>query len=104
MTTIPYSNPTTSRAAAQSIEPELGRLEYVVLTFLKFHGVGTCEQLERWTGLSHQSCSARLRGLVLKHLVEDSGETMLTSSKRSAILWRLSAPAKATQLEMAIRA
>lgn len=98
----PWSNPTTSKAAAEAIAPDLGELEAVVLRAIR-HGnpcnlsrsapmLGmTCEEAESYTGLSHQCASARIRGLVLKGLIRDSGETRRTRSGRSAIVWTVTA-------------
>lgn len=97
-TALPFSNPTTSRLAAESVVLELGRMEGIILGRLRSVGVATAEQLEKATGMRQSTVSARLRGLVLKGMIEDSGETMLTTSKRAAILWRLAQPKSAVQL------
>jgi hypothetical protein len=44
--------------------------------------------IEEATGLSHQTVSARLRGLVLREQIEDSGEKARTRSGRWAVVWR----------------
>lgn len=97
MNAAPYSNPTTSRDAARSVEPELGRLEASVLASIgrkfglcHFLPIGsTCEDIETELSLTHQCASARIRGLVLKGKIEDSGETRPTRSGRNAIVWRV---------------
>jgi hypothetical protein len=80
----------TSREAAQSLpEPALARLEsQVFLMICKWgpHGA-TDDELERETGLSHQTVSARRRGLVQKGRVVDSGLRRLTRSGRKATVW-----------------
>lgn len=79
----------TSEAAAKSVEPHLGRMEAMVLkeiTLAGDHGL-TDDQIESITLLSHQSASARRRGLVLKGLVKDSGTRRKTRSGRSAVVW-----------------
>jgi hypothetical protein len=85
---IPFSNDTTSREAAESIEPEVNRLEQEVLSAIKFCNGLACHEVEQMTGMAHTTASARIRGLVLKGLVYDSGQKKLTPSKRNAIVWR----------------
>jgi predicted transcriptional regulator len=80
----PYSNETTSREAAESIEPDVGRLERMVFGKLP----ATSDQIEQLLNLSHQTVSARLRGLVLKGLVEASDGRAKTRSGRNAIIWQ----------------
>jgi len=85
----PYSNETTSRDAAYEIAPHVPRLEWEVLNAIKTHGPLACHEIEELTGLPHTTCSARIRGLVLKNWLEDSGVKVKTPSGRSAIRWRL---------------
>lgn len=78
----------TSAAAAATIgETELGRLETLVLTVVTKRP-RTCDAVEIATGLSHQTVSARLRGLVLREQIEDSGQKARTRSGRLAVVWR----------------
>jgi len=79
----------TSHAAAQSMKLRAPRLESMVFETLLHTGPQTCDRLETLLGLSHQCCSARLRSLVLRRLVVDSGDRALTRAKRSAIVWRV---------------
>ncbi len=37
----------------------------------------------------HQTVGARVRGLVLKGIVRDSGKTRLTRSGRKAVVWEV---------------
>ena len=54
----------TSREAAESIQPDVGRIQALVLGCIRRHPDGlTCDQAEVITGLSHQTCSARFREL-----------------------------------------
>jgi hypothetical protein len=84
----PFSNPTTSKEAAESIEPALSYLEDRVFYALKNYGPSACFELEAITGLAHTTCSARIRGLFLKNRVKDTGERRKTPSGRNAIVWR----------------
>jgi hypothetical protein len=81
----------TSAAAAGSIsDGELARLEAVVLSVIKA-GPRTCDAVEAATGLAHQTVSARIRGLVLRDRVVDSGARAQTRRGRSAVVWCVTA-------------
>ncbi len=78
----------TSREAARSVLPLVAGQEAKVLDAIRSGGNGaTDEEIERITGLKHQSASARRRGLVIKGFVRDSGITRTTSSGRRATVW-----------------
>jgi len=84
----PYSGLTpdtrqTSIEAAEAIAPHLSHLEGVVLACLS-HGGATCDEIERLTGLTHQTVSARLAELTQRGLVAPSGQTRVTRSGRGA--------------------
>ena len=86
--TAPYAGSTpatlaTSIDAAEAIAPHVSHLEGVVLACLT-HGGATCDEIERTSGLSHQTVSARLRELTMRGLVAPSGETRPTRSGRNA--------------------
>ena len=49
----------------------------------------TDKEIEAATGLSHESASARRRGLVLRGFVRESGHVRLTPSRRWANVWIL---------------
>lgn len=68
---VPFvSTSETSRAAAESIAPDTNKLRRIVrghiqdlsLPFLTHRGL-TCDEVERITGLRHQTASARIREL-----------------------------------------
>jgi hypothetical protein len=78
----------TSKAAAMSMEPQLGTKQARVLELIRQHPGGlTDDQLETLTGWRHQTVSARRRELVLAERVADSGERRRTSSGRMATVW-----------------
>lgn len=78
----------TSKAAALAALPDLGRLEGLVLACIVNASDGmTDDEIEVALGRSHQSASARRRGLVQKKLVADSGRTRPTRSGRHAVVW-----------------
>ena len=85
----PHSDMDTSLAASKAIVPHLQRLEAVVHEAIMEAGSrGLCDhEIERATGLIHQTASARRRGLVLKGLVVDSGARRKTPSGRAAVAW-----------------
>jgi hypothetical protein len=87
---VPYevSSATSAAAAATLTETEtLSRLEARVLAVVT-ERPRTCDAVEIVTGLSHQTVSARLRGLVLREQIENSGQKALTRSGRWAVVWR----------------
>ena len=76
----------TSREAAESIADDVGRLESIVLNCIASAGKfgHTCDEVEQRTGLSHQTASARCRGLVQKGRIELNGQKRETRSGRKA--------------------
>lgn len=82
-----YSDPDTSKAAADKIAAVSGDLAQLVLAAIS-DKPQTCFELETVLGLPHQTASARVRELVLKELVEDSGARRPTASGRNAKVWR----------------
>lgn len=89
--TAPYVRSSdTSREAAESIEPHLAHLERVVLDAVAGTGPAgaTCDEIERATGLSHQTASARVRGLFQKRKIETTGDRRPTRSGRNAQVYR----------------
>lgn len=96
--TAPYvKGSDTSQDAAESMEPHLARLQNRIFGLfelwsqgeLHFHKGWTDDELECHTKLPHQTVSARRRELVLKGLIEDSGERRKTRSGRKAVVWVL---------------
>lgn len=83
-----YSNPTTSRAAAESMKPHVTRIAGFVLERLKMYPQ-TCEEVEKGLGLRRSTASARITELRLKGKIEDAGERRPTESGRKAIVWRV---------------
>lgn len=76
----------TSQEAAEAIKPSVGRLKREVFAVVKRSGsIGiTCDAIEADTAMRHQSCSARVRELVLEGRIHDSGERRKTRSGRAA--------------------
>lgn len=77
----------TSLEAALSVADKVGGKERRVLEALREHGGSTGDELEVSLEMLHQTVGARLRGLVLKGLVKDSGKRRLTRAGRKAVVW-----------------
>ncbi len=79
----------TSAEAARSIIDSVGRLQAVCYKhiFLAATRGATCDEIEAALGLRHQTASARIRELVLKRYIADTGVRRLTRSNRSAVAW-----------------
>ncbi len=78
----------TSRAAWESIKPELSRIRLLIAESLR-SGDLTDDELEIRLGMRHQTVSATRRGLVKDGIVEATGDKRPTRSGRSAQVWRL---------------
>lgn len=81
----------TSRSAAESIEPQLSRLEQIVFSYIAGQGRNgaTCDEVELGCKLSHQTSSARIRGLAKKSRIMDSTARRWTRARRPAVVWVL---------------
>lgn len=82
-----YSNETTSKAAAASIKPDLGRLQQRVFDHIQARP-STAREVEDALSMRTQTVTARIRELVLKNKLVDSGEKRETDSGRKAIVWK----------------
>lgn len=79
----------TSHDAAESIESKAQALRSKIYKIIKEQqppGV-TCWEIERHMGLRHQTASARIRELVLKGKLRDSGFRRKTDTRRDAVVW-----------------
>ena len=87
----PSVNTDTSREAADSIQAVLGPLQARVLRHVIACGADgtTCDEAEEALAMKHQTCSARIRELVLKDRIVDSGERRHTRSGRNAVVYVL---------------
>lgn len=83
----PSSNDTTSRDAATAIKPDTNRLRALVLKHITTSGGATCEEICSALTLAGNTTRPRIRELVLKGQVMDSGLTRPTASGRKAIVW-----------------
>jgi predicted Rossmann fold nucleotide-binding protein DprA/Smf involved in DNA uptake len=87
--TAPWSGagPTaeTSKAAAHAIRGDLNRLEQRVLDAIRARP-STCDEVEQATGLSHQTCSARVNALHFNGRILPIGQRP-TRSGRKAVIW-----------------
>lgn len=85
-----WSDPDTSKAAAEDLAGEKAtRLEYVVLATLQNFPQGlTMHEIVRLTGLPWNTVSPRIRPLVRKGFVIDSGKRRKGPTGHSCIVWR----------------
>ncbi len=83
---LPHSGSDTSTEAAQRAMPRAGSDALMVFMAIRERGArgATCDELEESLQMQHQTCSARINGLVRKGLVKDSGECRQTRSGRPA--------------------
>lgn len=79
----------TSREAAASIQHDLGRLQAMVMRYVRQCGERgcTCDEAEVALNLTHQTCSARFHDLHHKDVIVDHGIRRKTRSGRKAIVW-----------------
>lgn len=86
--TAPYSNTTTSHAAAVAIEPHAGTLESRVLSYLRARAEfgATDEEIAYMLGMNPSTQRPRRLALWRKGLIEPKGER-LTRSGRRAQVW-----------------
>jgi hypothetical protein len=87
----PYQkNSDTSLSASESMKQTAPVIRERVFSLIKIAPAGlTCDHIENWLGLRHQTCSARVRELVLKGRIHDSGRRRRTSSGRTATVWEI---------------
>lgn len=84
-----HSDPETSHAAAQDMESKANRLESLVLAFLlEYRGGLTSHELVAATGLNWNTLTPRIRPLVRKGLVMDSGERRVGPCGKKCIVWK----------------
>lgn len=92
-------NSETSRLAAESIAPDTARLRRKVLMFISHlsqDGV-TCDQVEYFSGLSHQTTSARIkelkdRGMIQPLIIDGAPVRRPTRSGRTATVYVTTKP------------
>ena len=79
----------TSIEAYESVKPYIPTISERIVNYLGEFGVDTCDNIEHQLSLSHQTCSACIRGLVKQGVLEDSGLKSRTRSGRKAIMWQV---------------
>lgn len=80
----------TSTEAYISIKSTASSMREQIHSFLKLCSTGaTCDSLEHVLGMRHQTCSARIRELVLNGSIKDSGERRPTRSGRNARVYKV---------------
>lgn len=79
----------TSIAAAKSVETSATALRKKVLDYVSSQRDGvTCDEVEAKLAMRHQTCSARIRELVMFGQLVDTGIRRQTRSGRSARVYR----------------
>ena len=83
------TDPTTSHQAAQRVALEACRMEVIVLEAIKLFPEGaTSHEIVEATGLTWQTATPRIRPLVNKGLVVDSGVRRPGPTGKKCIVWR----------------
>ena len=91
--TPPHEDAETSREAAEAIRPHVSRYQRYCLNVIGMSRTGlTCDGVEQFGGLPHQTVSARMRELALKKLIKKvvvDGKPLkrATRSGRLAFVW-----------------
>lgn len=86
------TDPETSHDAAEDLEgSKAARLELIVFEAVKNSGCGlTNHEIVEKTGLNWNTCTPRIRPLVRKGLIVDSGETRPGPFRKRCIVWKVS--------------
>ena len=84
---VPYSNQTTSKAAANVVQAQTSRACVARLIHRRSPVGITDEQIEDALRLKHQSASARRWEMMIRGLVVDSGRQGVNRSGCKATLW-----------------
>lgn len=87
---LPFSNSTTSRDAAESIDGSASKtMRERVMAYIRSQGRkgATDDEIEVALSMSHQTASARRRELALKIRIQATGERRPTRSGRAAQVW-----------------
>jgi hypothetical protein len=79
----------TSIEAYQSVKQHIPSIQERIVNHINQFGPDICDHMEYILVLSHQTCSASIRGLVKQGILEDSGDKGYTRSGRRAIIWKL---------------
>lgn len=87
----PHNHTDTSIAAAQSMKPHVAGLRKAVLEVLDEWGPQTCDWMEMFLDLCHQTTSARVRELYQQGLIDDTGDRLPTRSGRKARVYAITA-------------
>jgi hypothetical protein len=85
------SDPTTSHQAAFQFDPAVTKIEQLILEQLRGPGRGgmTTHALAAVLGLELVTVSPRMKPLVVKGLVRDSGRRSESPSGRLRIIWEI---------------
>jgi hypothetical protein len=79
----------TSQAAAASIQSDLAARQARVLNVIRDRAGATCFEVASDIGTALHRVSGRIRELVLRDLVYDSGERRTAPSGRTVTVWKV---------------
>lgn len=96
---VPSNGVRTSNDAAAAMKRDSSRLRRLVFRLIERHGGLTCQEVERMTGISHETISARIWELHTRGWLRDSGKTRRTEARRKAIVWAVPAQPKKKKKE-----
>lgn len=77
----------TSEEASRRALPRAGSDARRILALIQLHGGLTCDEVEVLGGFSHQTASARIRGLRKAGWIKDSGSRRPTRTGSPAVVW-----------------
>ncbi len=77
----------TSKMSAEQLKPFAGPIGWAVRQAIAELGGATCEQVEDYLNMKHQTVSGRIPRLVESGYLKDSGERRENKTGRMAIVW-----------------
>lgn len=89
MTSLPFSNPTTSKAAAESMKPHAQIIRERIISLIKLCGPNgaTADEIECELGIQGSTVRPRLVELRAAGRITTEGEVRKTRGGRMALAW-----------------
>jgi len=78
----------TSKAALKSMRPYITGMRWKILGMMLICD-STCDEIEEWAGMRHQTASARICELRDRQYITDTGKRRKTRTGRNAAIYRL---------------
>lgn len=85
----PHNRTDTSKAAAESVKPCVGRIRSMVFDEIQRRGDATCDEVEQALSMSHQTTSARIRELTQAGMIDVTPRRRPTRTGRMARVYEL---------------